>query len=451
MSIPAEVNADILPGETLNLCQSAERQLIGCLLHRPDFLHEVSGIVSGDSFFDQSYGVLFRALEETVRRGIQCDPWTVARLVFQEHTQASLEQITAIIAGIKHDNQSPAHVRFFAEEVAGWFAFRTVRTTGFRLLTRTAECNEATNAKDLLAEAEKTIQAASVVNASEALDLGEVASAALERIDLAMETQTSSGIPTGLVEIDSRWGGLYHGELTILAARPSIGKSALGLSIAMNLAEQGKSVFFASLEMTREQIGYRILSRQTGISCDRQRMGSIISMAERGRLENARDQVRAWPLRVWCSSGVTVSEIESRARLHATKIGLDCIIIDYMGSGKIKPVRRHQTTNDQISEVVGDIASMTKRMGKPVLTLCQLNRAGEGTEPGLQNLRDSGAIEQDADNCWFLHRDRDKAETAFIVAKCRNGEVGRAELMFNGDRATFYDPAPTYANFSGDF
>lgn len=288
-----------------------------------------------------------------------------------------------------------------------------------------------------------------MVNASEALDLGEVASAALERISQAMETQTSSGLPTGLIEIDSRWGGLYDGELTILAARPSVGKSALGLSIALNLAERGKSVFFVSLEMTREQIGYRILSRQTGISCDRQRMGSVISVAERSRLENARDQVRTWPLRVWCSSGVTVSEIESRARLHATKMGLDCIIIDYMGSGKIKPVRRHQTTNDQISEVIGDIANMTKRIGKPVLTLCQLNRAGEGNEPGLQNLRDSGAIEQDADNCWFLHRDRDKAETTFIVAKCRNGEVGRAELMFNGDRATFYDRAPTY--FDGGF
>lgn len=451
MSIPPDFSSDILPGQTLALCQSAERQLIGCLLNRPDFLHEVTSVVSGDSFFDRSFGAFFTALSEAVRKGIQCDPWTLGRLVFGEHARATLEEIVSVISSIKADTQSPAHVRFFAEEVANWAAYRAVRTAGFDLIKKTSECTDAPKAKELLAESAKAIQEASVVNASEALDLGEVASAALERISRAMESQTSSGLPTGLVEIDSRWGGLYDGELTVLAARPSIGKSALGLSIALNIAEQGKSVFFVSLEMTREQIGYRILARQTGISCDRQRMGSVLSVAERSRLENARDQVRSWPLRVWCSSGVTVGEIESRARLHATKMGLDCIVVDYMGLGKLRPIGRHQTTNDQISEIVHDLASMSKRMVKPVLALCQLNRSAEGVEPGLQNLRDSGSIEQDADCIWFLHRERGKSETTFIVAKCRNAEIGRCDLVFDGDRATFYDPAPTYTNFSRDF
>jgi replicative DNA helicase len=177
----------------------------------------------------------------------------------------------------------------------------------------------------------------------------------------------------------------------------------------------------------------------SGIPCDRLRMGFALNQQERNRLEEAKQNLKTWPIRVWCSSGVLVSEIAAKARLQATKMGLDAVFIDYLGQGKIKPSKRHSSANDSITEIVGDIATFTKQINKPVVCLCQLNRGAEGAEPGLEHLRDSGSIEQDADAVWFLHRTRGEAETQLLVKKCRNGETGEANIVFDPNKATFYD------------
>jgi replicative DNA helicase len=439
---------DSLPTESLKLAVVAERKLLGSLLHRPDFIHEVSAIVDGASFYDREFAVLFDTLHNVAKQGLQIDPWAIANMVFKE-SQLTVEAIAVSVQELKHEVANAAHVKYYATQVAKWHSIRSVRSVGFSLIDETEHCTEKTEASELLAQAAKAIQEASVVREDEVLDCVQLVDGALERIDRAMVSGESTGIATGFREIDSRWGGLYDGELTILAARPSIGKSALGMSIALNLAEQGKSVFFASLEMTRDQVGYRLLSRMTGISCDRLRQ-AILSQDQLTMLMQARQNLNGLKLRVWCASGVTVQDIESRARLHSSKHGLDAVFIDYMGQGKIKPIKRHGSANDSITEVIGDIATMTKRLVKPVVCLCQLNRAAEEQEPTLANLRDSGSIEQDADNVWFLHRKRSESSTSFIVAKCRNGEIGSASLRFNGDRATFED-VPCGTPFTGDF
>ena len=350
----------------------------------------------------------------------------------------------AAVAELKHEVPNAANVVYYAHQVAGWRASRIVRGIGLGLLADTNDCTEPPNAMELLAKSVKTIESANVVRQNDVHDAGELAGMALEDIDNARDRQTSSGLDTGLTAIDTRWGGLHNGELVILAARPSIGKTALALSIACSMAEQGKSVFFASLEMTKQQVGLRLLSRMSGIPCDRLRMGFTLTQQERNRLEDAKQNLKTWPIRVWCSSGVLVSEITAKARLQAAKMGLDAIFIDYLGQGKIKPAKRHASANDSITEIVGDIANFTKQINKPVVCLCQLNRGAEGEEPGLQHLRDSGSIEQDADAVWFLHRKRGEPETKLLVKKCRNGEIGEADIVFDPDRATFGDPANTW-------
>jgi replicative DNA helicase len=437
-------SSDLLPGESLKACVQSERQLLGCLLHRPDAIHSVSGIVSSTSFRDKSYAVLFETLLALVERGLQIDTYTIAVKVLGPNSDHEIESVLATVAELKHTVVNSANIVHYANQVAGWSASRTIRGIGLGLLADTNDCIEPPNAMELLAKSIKTIESANVVRQNDVYDAGELAGMALEDIDLARENKTSSGLDTGLTAIDTRWGGLHNGELVILAARPSIGKTALALSIACSMAEQGKSVFFASLEMTKQQVGLRLLSRMSGIPCDRLRMGFALNQQERNRLEEAKQNLKTWPIRVWCASGVLVSEIAAKARLQATKMGLDAIFIDYLGQGKIKPSKRHASANDSITEIVGDIANFTKQINKPIVCLCQLNRGAEGEEPGLQHLRDSGSLEQDADAVWFLHRKRGESETKLIVRKCRNGEIGETDIVFNSDRATFGDAGNTW-------
>lgn len=446
------MNEELLPGDSLKACIQSERQLLGCLLHRPDFIHEVTGIVSGSSFFDVSFAVLFDVIATTVSNGLQIDSYTIAQKVLGETGKGEIETILRSVSELKHEVANASNVVYYARQVAGWNAMRQVRRVSMNLISKTNNCTEAPECLPMLSEAAKAIEAANVVRQDDVLDASELAGFALHDIDKAMDSQQSSGIETGLDAIDLRWGGLYDGELVILAARPSIGKTALALSIACSMAECGKSVFFASLEMTRQQVGLRLLSRMTGIPCDRLRIGYSLSIHDRTKLGDAKSKLKEWPMRVWCSSGVTVHEIASRARLHSTRMGLDAVFIDYLGQGKIKPIRKHSNANDSITEIVGDVANFTKQINKPVVCLCQLNRGAEGEEPGLQNLRDSGSIEQDADAVWFLHRKRDDSQTKLLVRKCRNGEIGDAELVFNSDKATFYDAAPKHVSeYASDF
>lgn len=440
---------ELLPGDSLKACIQSERQLLGCLLHRPDFIHSVSGIVSSTSFWDRDYAVLFDVLLATIEQGLQVDTYTIATKVLGPNSGHEIDSVIASVAELKHEVPNASNVVYYAHQVAGWHASRIVRGIGFGLIADTNDCTEPSNATELLSKAIKTIENANVVRQNDVHDAGELAEMALHEIDRAIERQTSSGLDTGLTSIDIRWGGLHDGELVILAARPSIGKTALAISIACNMAEHGKSVFFASLEMTRQQVGLRFLSRMSGIPCDRLRMGCVLSQQERNLLEDAKRNLKTWPIRVWCSSGVFVSEIAAKARLHATKMGLDAIFIDYLGQGKIKPLKRHSSANDSITEIVGDIATFTKQINKPVVCLCQLNRGAEGEEPGLKHLRDSGAIEQDADAVWFLHRKRGESETKLLVSKCRNGEIGETDIVFNPDRATFHDAANDFSHIQG--
>ncbi len=441
------MSPELLPGESLKACIQVERQLLGCLLHRADFIHNVSAIVSGKSFSDRSYAVLFDVLLATVEKGLQVDSYTLACKVLGSNSGYEIDSIVASVAELKHEVANAANVIFYANQVAGWQAFRAVREIGFGLLEDTNDCTEPPNAIELIAKASKAIEQANVVRQNDVFDAGELAGMALVDIDRAMDCQTSSGLGTGLAAIDTRWGGLHDGELVILAARPSIGKTALALSIACSMAEQGKSVLFASLEMTKQQVGLRLLSRMSGIPCDRLRMGYALNRKERNQLEVAKQNLKTWPIRVWCSSAVLVSEIAAKARLQATKMGLDAIFIDYLGQGKIKPSTRYSSANDTITEIVGDIATFTKQINKPVVCLTQLNRGAEGVEPGLQHLRDSGSLEQDADAVWFLHRVRGEPETKLLVRKCRNGEIGETDIVFDPDRATFHDAVHDFSNY----
>jgi replicative DNA helicase len=241
---------------------------------------------------------------------------------------------------------------------------------------------------------------------------------------------------------------MQAGELVILAARPSIGKTTLAIDIMTNAAKQGRRGLFISCEMDRRSIGDRLLSRVTAINCERISRALVTD----DQATQLRDAVSSWtdqPIRIIEASAPTVQQINACSRAEAARHGLDFVVVDHIGL--LRPSTRMRNAYESATEIAKDLKSLATSLRMPILALCQLNRDGEGEVPKLSMLRDSGAIEENADKVWFLHRQRDRAESEFIVAKFRNGGTGaipKGMFVFDCDRCTFKDVA---GEFHADF
>jgi replicative DNA helicase len=242
---------------------------------------------------------------------------------------------------------------------------------------------------------------------------------------------------SGLPSIDETVGGWMPGELVILAARTSVGKTALAMQMAMHSASHGKSVLFVSLEMKDKELIGRILCGRAGVNGRRVRTGSHGS-EDIKRIQWAAAQVHDYPLRVFSGSGVPMSRIKANAKRVKSAAGLDLLVVDYLGL--VKPSDRKIPRQEQVAQISCDLKQIAQSVDVPVLALHQLNREADKGEPQLSHLRESGAIEQDADCVLFIHRDKlDSPDTELIVAKHRHGETGRVSLRWIGSRTCFED------------
>ena len=263
---------------------------------------------------------------------------------------------------------------------------------------------------------------------------------------LSKRTDAVTGIPTGFLDIDRRTSGLHASELIILAARPAMGKTSLALNIAQNVAVKAKkNVAIFSLEMPGVQLANRLLSGEAKLNSEKIKKGDIKD-DEWGKIGSAIAALAQAGLYVDDTSSITVSEIGARCRKLMLDKGLDMVVIDYLQliSGSSKGGSRQQ----EISEISRTLKILANDLNIPIIALSQLSRASdkEKREPLLSDLRDSGAIEQDADMVMFLHRDGyyhedaeepNKAKCNF--AKHRNGEVGYEYLTWIGEYTMFTD------------
>ena len=266
---------------------------------------------------------------------------------------------------------------------------------------------------------------------------GEAASQSIAAIEASIQSGELSGVQTGLRGLDDDTGGLQPGSMTVLAARPSVGKSCVGAEIAQRVAERGESVMFCSLEMSAKEMGDRFLSRLTGIPSDYIRDPRELDADQLQRLRNAQQRLAAYPLRLWGTTGVSIGKLKASARLCKARHGLSLLVVDYIGlvGGSGKDIR------ERVANVSLELKGIAGELSVPVLALCQLNRESEKPDrsgktvirrPTLAELRDSGSIEQDADNVWFVVRDRDSEDCTIAIAKFRNGRVGDVSLKFDG-------------------
>lgn len=280
--------------------------------------------------------------------------------------------------------------------------------------------------------------------------IGDAAQEALDQILQAKNTGTKTGVTTGLPCFDEFFGGLSNGELVLLAARPSIGKTALAVQIAIHAARHHGPVMLASLEMKGRDLAMRMMAKATSISVRDLRRGEVIN-GDVDKLTRCVDELKQTEINLLYSRQVTAEKIAGGARLQASLSGISMVVVDYIGLVKSSDPRK--STYDRVSESCAAMKDLALELDVPVLCLSQLNRVAEKEKPGIHHLRDSGNLEQDADVIWLLYReDRQSTNAELHVAKARQGATGKHELLFDPATTTFNETTVRqHPNYNGEF
>jgi replicative DNA helicase len=437
---------DRLPPQNLD----AEKAVVGSLLIDPDMCDEVALILRPDDFYADAHRKLFAHIMG-LHEGGRVD----ATLLVERLKQAGdLEAVggVAYLAEVAQSVPVAAHALFYAQIVQDKGTLRSLIHATTEILRDAYD--PVLEPRELVAQAEERIFAIhDERSTSQVNKIHDVLVEAFEQIDHRLEHGGATGVPTGFKDLDNLTGGLHDSELTILAARPSMGKTALASNIAENAAIGSNiTTLFASLEMSRLELVQRMLCSQGRINGGKFR-GGFISAKDRADLVKASAKLSKAPLFIDDTPSRTVTEIAATARRLKRQEKLGLVVIDYLQL--IEPDNAKDPRQEQVAKIARRLKGLARELKIPILCLAQLNRqveAGkEGHRPRLSHLRESGAIEQDADLVMFVHREeyyhtKEEAEQKGItgqadvmVAKQRNGAIGDVKLAWFQQFTRFED------------
>ena len=428
----------------------AEQSVLGAMLMDKEAVAAALDICSPDDFYSRQYGVIFESIAELFDEGKPVDMITVQAKLKEKDVPPEVAGID-FIRSIFDYSPTSANVKSYAGIVHEKAVKRRLIKVNEEIENR---CYADTDGMDeLLSETEEKIfRILEARGASEIRSIEEVTVNVMERIHAAfMNGGSVAGIPTGFIDLDQKTAGLQPSDLVLIAARPSMGKTAFVLNIVEHAAlKKGLKCMVFSLEMSSEQLVNRLLSMESGIDAQKMRNGQLTSTDFDQLLEAAVRVSGASNLVIDDTPGISVAEVRSRCRKQKLEHGLDLVIIDYLqlmsGSSK-KSDNRQQ----EISEISRNLKALAREMKAPVVALSQLSRACEQRpdhRPMLSDLRESGAIEQDADVVMFLYRDdyynkdtEHPNEAEVIIAKQRNGPIGTVTLVWKPDTTRFVNMA----------
>lgn len=415
----------------------AEQSVIGSMIMDKDAIVTVMEMLSQEDFYHQQYGLLFQAMVELYNAGQPVDLVTLQNKLRSMNVPSevsSLEFIRDLLTAIP----TSANVKYYAQIVKDKAVLR-------RLIKITEEIENQCYAdtgelEDILADTERNVFGL-LQNRSggDYVPIKEIVLNALEKIELASKTQGNvTGIPTGFVDLDYKMSGLQPSDFILVAARPSMGKTAFVLNIAQYVAfheDMATAVF--SLEMSKEQLVNRLFSLESRVDAQVLRSGNLADTDWEKLIEGA-GVIGNSHLIIDDTPGISISELRSKCRKFKLEHDLKLIIIDYLqlmsGNG------RSESRQQEISEISRSLKGLARELNVPVIALSQLSRAVEQRpdhRPMLSDLRESGAIEQDADVVMFIYRDdyynKDtdlKNIAEIIIAKQRNGPIGTVNLVW---------------------
>ena len=418
-------HADTVPPNDLE----AERWAIGSILLDADLLDDLGGLRPED-FYDPTNAAIFR---EMLSLHAQGQPVHVS--ILKKHLGNSGWEARAaeIAMAVPH----AAHAGHYAEIVRQKATLRRLRVVASNLLD---DVQAATDAPESILERSEGALSDIRIGSEETepVTLYNATSEAITHIDAIQQRGQSAGVLTGLVSFDTDQGGLFPGELIILAARPGIGKTSFALQVAYPVAAKGHLTYYASLEMSAVELSTRLACSLSGVSSRLVRTGRLTAQ-DAHRLNNSLAEQSKGNLDIHDQSGLTVAEIRRQIRKRK-KHGLALAVIDYLQL--LTAEDRRLPREQQVARITKSLKETAREYDIPILCLCQLNRLADGEEnPQLSHLRESGAIEQDADVVLFLapHTPTDQARNnaSLIVAKNRNGETGPIPLDWHPSRTRF--------------
>ena len=428
----------------------AEQSVLGAMLMDKDAVAAALEICTPDDFYSRQYGVLFECMGELFNEGKPVDLITVQEKLRSKDTAPEAGSME-FVRGIVENVPTSANIRSYANIVHEKAVKRRLIKVNEEIANTCYADRDSMD--DVLAETESRIfRLLQGRGASELVPIDRVTLTVMERIqDAFLNGAAVTGIPTGFIDLDNKTSGLQPSDLVLIAARPSMGKTAFVLNLVQNAAvRKGLNCMIFSLEMSKEQLVNRLLSMESGIDAQKLRTGSLTPTDFEQLVEAAVRVSGASGLVIDDTPGITVTELRSKCRKRKLETGLDMIIIDYLqlmsGSGK-----HSESRQQEISEISRNLKQIAREMKAPVIALSQLSRACEQrTEhrPMLSDLRESGAIEQDADVVMFLYRDDyynkntdHPNEAEVIIAKQRNGPIGTVTLLWKPETTRFVNIA----------
>jgi replicative DNA helicase len=420
---------------------AAEQAVLGAILTDPATIEVVRETLQGGEFFDRQHGRIYRAMIKVHDAGIPLD---LVALTAQLQDSKELEDVggVAYLAQLAGAVPTSANVGFYADRVSEMFLRRSAIETAFDML-REAARQQDINGFVAMAEAAVSRLSDQATPAKEFVGIRDVLMEVWEQAEQRYNNRNMfsgvTGISSGYRDLDRMTAGFQRSDLIIVAARPSVGKTAFALNIAQNAAVRaGETVAIFSLEMSAGQLVQRMVCAEGNIDASRMRTG-FFEGDDWQKMSGAVGTLSEAQIYIDDTPGITVNEIRAKCRRLKKEKGLGMVLIDYLqliqGSG-----RRGANRQEEVSQISRTLKQLARELEVPVIALSQLSRGVEQRQdkrPMMSDLRESGAIEQDADIVAFLYRDDYyNAETEkkniieIIIAKQRNGPVGTVELVF---------------------
>ena len=424
----------------------AEQSVVGSMIMDRQAIITAGEMLHEDDFYHRQYGIMFAVMIDMNNEGKSVDIVTLQERLKEKNVPPEVYSVEHL-RDLFNSVPTSANIRQYAGIVKDKAILRNIIRVNDGIATQCYAGESKT--EDILADTEKKIfELVKNKGDHEYTPIDKVVLEALDRIQAAAKNRGNvTGVPTGFTDLDNYLSGLQPSDFILVAARPSMGKTAFVLNVAENVAiKQGITTAIFSLEMSNVQLVNRMLSLESTVDADKLRKGRLDS-SDWGKLVEGADSIAKSHLIIDDTPGISISELRSKCRKYKMENDLGLVIIDYLQLMSGNGSSRSESRQQEISDISRSLKALARELEVPVVTLSQLSRAVEQRpdhRPMLSDLRESGAIEQDADVVMFLYRDdyynKDteiKGVAEIIIAKQRNGPIGTVKMAWIPEQTRF--------------
>lgn len=448
------VNLDTLGLEMGNKPPQAldvEEAVLGAMLLEPACVDAAMEEINASCFYSPRHRMIFEAMSKLVSEHISVDIITVSNKLKE---QGNLEAVggAVVLADLSQNVGTAAHLEYYIKILKQKTIQRELISASCEILKQSYD--DSVKVDDLIDNAQTKIYAAIQNNVrKEVKDIGSIINTALSDIEKLQTVEGPTGVPSGFPTLDKITGGWQRSDLIILAARPSVGKTAFALNLARNAAvDHHMGVAFFSLEMSDIQLAKRLMTSESGLGAEKIKGGVKLEPYEWEQLEYKLKNLAKAPLYIDDTPGIPVMEFRTKLKTLVKNKGVRLVFVDYLqlmqGPSELKGMREQE-----VAAISRTLKATAKELDVPIIALSQLSRnavtrQGSTGKPQLSDLRESGSIEQDADMVLFIHRPdyigmsdnpEDKEKTQIIIAKHRNGETRDIDMRFRSDQVKFVE------------